>query len=303
MKFSQGQSAAVLAQLVGARIIGNPEQEALGINEIHRVEQGDIAFVDHPKYYDKVLASAADVILINKELEAPKGKVLLVCDNPVGAFNQIAKHYNPPKGFYANPNEAVSGDNTWIAPTATIGMGVIIGKNCKINPGVVLYPGVIIKDNVTIHANCTLGANAFYYQRKEGKHNPMYSCGRVIIENDVEIGANSTVDKGVSSDTIIGEGSKLDNMVHIGHDSILGKSVLIAAQTAIAGCVTIGNNVTIWGQVAIKSDVTIGDGAEILAKSGVNKDCLPNTRYFGAPAIEARSKMKELAAIKRLTQG
>ena len=300
MKFKQGQSAQHLAQLVGATVIGNPEQLAFGLNEIHRVESGDIAFVDHPKYYDKVLASAADVILINKELEAPEGKVLLLCENPCGAFNLIAKHYNPPQGFYTNNQEAVIGENSWIAPNVSIGVGVIIGKNCVINPGVVLYPGTIIKDNVLIHSNTTIGANAFYYQRKDGKHNPMYSCGRVIIEDKVEIGANCTIDKGVSSDTIIGEGSKLDNMIHIGHDTILGKNVLMAAQSAIAGCVEIGNNVTIWGQVAISSGISIGDGAEILAKSGISKNCKPGLMYFGAPAEEARGKMKEMAVLKRL---
>ena len=128
----------------------------------------------------------------------------------------------------------------------------------------------------------------------------MHSSGDVVIEDDVEIGACCTLDKGVSASTKIGAGTKIDNHLHIAHDVEIGSNCLFAAGTAIAGCVTIGNDVTVWGQVAISSGVTIGDGAEILAKSGINKDMEGGKRYFGSPAIEAREKMKELAALKNL---
>ncbi len=300
MKFQHPIPVAELANLVSATVLGNAQGQAHGLNEIHRVEAGDIAFVDHPKYYQKVLESPATVILIDQETECPEGKTLLVCTAPTQAFNAIARHYNPPKGFYENPQEAIIGEHSWVSAKAVIGQGVRIGAHCQINPGVVLYPGTVIKDRVTIHANTTIGANAFYYQRKDGRHNPMYSCGDVLIENDVEIGANCTIDKGVTATTRIGEGTKIDNMVHIGHDTILGAHCLMAGQSAVAGCVTIGNNVTIWGNVAIASSVVIGDGAEILAKSGVNKNLEGGKRYFGSPAIEARQQMQHMAKLKRL---
>lgn len=301
MKFKQAQSAQEIANLVGGTYYGPSDLMALGLNEIHRVEAGDIAFVDHPKYYDKVLKSAATLILIDKKVDSPDGKGIIVCEQPCPAFNSLAKKFNPPKGFYPNPNEAVSGNNTWISDDVKIGMDVRIGSNCNIYPGVVLYPGTVIGDNVTIHANATLGANAFYFQKKNGQYNPMYSCGRVVIEDNVEIGAGCTIDKGVTADTTIGKGSKLDNLIHIGHDTILGENVLMAAQSAVAGCVTIGNNAIIWGQVAITSGVSIGDGAEILGKSGVTKSIAGGKKYFGVPAVDARAKMKEMAAVKRLS--
>ncbi|MGB0166827.1 MAG: UDP-3-O-(3-hydroxymyristoyl)glucosamine N-acyltransferase [Luteibaculum sp.] len=302
MKFSKAQPVEEIAKLVGATLLGNSKQFALGLNEIHRVETGDIAFVDHPKYYQKVIESAATVILIDKETDFPPEKTLLVCESPTQAFNLLGRHFNPPRGFYLNKDEAVVGKNSWIADNVKIGEGSRIGDNCNIYPGVVIYPGSKIGNNVTIHANCTIGASAFYYKRKDGKHLPFYSCGDVKVEDDVEIGANCTIDRGVSATTLIKKGSRLDNMVHIGHDTILGENCLIAGQSAVAGCVTVGNNVTIWGQVAIISGIEIGDGVEILAKSGVGKSCEAGKRYFGSPAEEARSKMQEMAKIKRLIQ-
>ncbi|TXC78362.1 UDP-3-O-(3-hydroxymyristoyl)glucosamine N-acyltransferase [Luteibaculum oceani] len=303
MKFKQAQKASDIANLVKGTFKGPDSLFAYGLNEIHRVEAGDIAFVDHPKYYEKVLNSPATLILIDKEVASiPEGKGIIICESPCNAFNFLGKTFNPPKGFHPHPSEAISGKNTWIAEDVKIGTDVRIGENCTIYPGVVLYPGTVVGNDVVIHANAVIGASAFYYQRKDGKHNAMYSCGRVVIGDRVDIGANCTIDKGVTSDTIIGSGSKLDNMIHIGHDTILGENVLMAAQSAIAGCVTIGNNVTIWGNVAVVSGVTIGDFAEILGKSGVTKSIEGAKKYFGVPAVEAREKMKEIAVLKRLSK-
>ena len=128
----------------------------------------------------------------------------------------------------------------------------------------------------------------------------MHSCGQVIIEDDVEIGALTTIDKGVTHITKIGKGTKIDNQVHIGHDTVIGENCLFAANVGIAGCVTIKNNVTLWGQVGVVSDVTIGENATLLGKSGVQNDLEPNKTYFGSPAIEARKKWRELITIKQL---
>lgn len=303
MKFPKSQVLQDIAAIINCQFIGPANFPVLGINEIHRVEPGDICFVDHPKYYDKALQSAATVIIINKEVDCPPGKALIISETPFFHYNTITQHFKPyqpfPAGVYAGTKIGLGTD---IMPNVTIDQGVTIGSNCRIYPGVVIYGETIIGDNVILHGNVVIGSDAFYYNRKEGKHNKMHSCGRVIIGNDVEIGAGSTVDKGVSADTIIGAGTKIDNQVQIAHDTTLGENCLVAAQSAIAGCTTIGNNVTIWGQVAIISGVTIGDGAEILARSGVGKSLEGGKKYFGAPAEEARQKMREAAKLKRLLE-
>ncbi|MES2629434.1 MAG: UDP-3-O-(3-hydroxymyristoyl)glucosamine N-acyltransferase [Bacteroidota bacterium] len=301
MKFQQPQTLSNIAAVIGCPYIGSPDFPVLGINEIHRVEPGDICFVDHPKYYDKALNSAATIIIINKEVDCPEGKALIISETPFLHFNFLTQHFKPYQPFPAtvHPDTQV-GEGTDIMPNVTIDKGVTIGKNCRIYPGVVIYGEAHIGDNVILHANVVIGSDAFYYNRKQGIHNKMHSCGRVIIHDDVEIGAGSTIDKGVSADTIIGAGTKIDNQVQIAHDTTLGTNCLVAAQSGIAGCTTIGNNVIIWGQVAIISGITIGDGAEILAKSGVGKSLEGGKRYFGAPAEEARQKMKEAAKLKRL---
>ncbi len=301
MKFSSAQTLKDIASLINCAFVGPADFPVLGINEIHRVEPGDIVFVDHPKYYDKALNSAATIIIINKEVKCPEGKALIISQTPFLHFNFLTQHFKPYQPFPSSVHpETKIGEGTDLMPNVTIDRGVTIGKNCRIYPGVVIYGETHIGDNVIIHGNVVIGSDAFYYNRKEGKHNKMHSCGRVIIEDNVEIGAGSTIDKGVSADTIIGAGTKIDNQVQIAHDTTLGTNCLVAAQTGIAGCTTIGNNVIIWGQVAIISGITIGDGAEILAKSGVGRSLEGGKRYFGAPAEEARTKMREAAMIRRL---
>jgi UDP-3-O-[3-hydroxymyristoyl] glucosamine N-acyltransferase len=163
-----------------------------------------------------------------------------------------------------------------------------------------LYDHTEIGDNVIIHANTVIGSDAFYFKRRPEGYDKMVSCGRVIIHDDVEIGASCTVDKGVSGDTIIGKGTKIDNQVHIGHDSVIGKNCLFAAQVGIAGVVTIEDDVILWGQVGVQKDLTIGKGAVVLGQSGIPKSLEGGKTYFGSPVQEAREKMRELAFVKQL---
>jgi UDP-3-O-[3-hydroxymyristoyl] glucosamine N-acyltransferase len=167
-------------------------------------------------------------------------------------------------------------------------------------PGVVVYDNCVIGDNVRIHANTVIGADAFYYKKRADYFDKMISCGRVVIHDDVEIGACCTIDKGVSADTIIGKGTKFDNHVHIGHDTVVGEMCLFAADVALAGVVTVGNRVTLWGRVAVISDIHIADNVVVLGGSGVSKDLEAGKTYFGAPAEEARNKWREYAAIRQL---
>lgn len=290
-----------IAALLECRFIGDPDHQILGFNEIHRVREGDIVFVDHPKYYDKALQSNATTVLINKEVEAPKGKGLLISENPFSDFNKLSTHFNP---FTPSQSQIAStaqiGENTIIQPNCFIGNNVVIGDNCNIHSNVSIYDNTIIGNNVTIHANTVLGADAFYYKKRESGFEKLQSSGYVVIEDDVDLGASCTIDKGVSDITCIGAGSKLDNNVHVGHDTHIGTRCLIASQVGIAGCVNIGNEVTLWGQVGITSGISIGDKVVVLAQSGVSKSLEAGKTYFGYPADEARKKYKELASIKVL---
>ena len=301
MKFKSVQTLLKVANLIDASFVGDSDFKITGINEIHVVEDGDIVFVDHPKYYGKALKSAATTILINKEVDCPLGKSLLISDDPFRDFNKLTKHFNP---FISSKdsiaNSAIIGEGTIIQPNVFIGNNVVIGKNSLIHPNVTIYDNTLIGDNVIIHGNSVLGADAFYYKKRPDNFDQLISGGRVIIKNNVHIGASCTIDKGVSGDTIIGEGTKIDNQVHVGHDSVVGKKCLIASQTGIAGCVIIEDEVTIWGQVGTNSGITIGKGAVILGQTGVTKPVSGGKTYFGTPISESREKLKELAYLKRL---
>lgn len=303
MKFPKPHTLKQIAEIINTKYIGSDDFPVLGMNEIHVVESGDIVFVDHPKYYDKALNSAATVVLINKEVECPKGKALLISDDPFRDFNKLTLHFKP----FQSSNSSISasakvGKNTVIQPNCFIGNNVVIGDNCIIHSNVSIYDDTIIGNNVTIHAGTILGASAFYYKKRPEGYDQLISGGRVVIKDNVDIGALCTIDKGVTGDTTIGEGSKLDNQIQIGHDTVLGKKCLIASQTGIAGCVVIEDEVTIWGQVGSTSGITIGEKAVILAQSGISKSLEGHKTYFGYPAEESRIKLKELATIRRLPQ-
>ena len=301
MKFKSVQTLQKIANLIDATFVGESDFKISGINEIHVVEAGDIVFVDHPKYYEKALNSKATIILINKEVDCPKGKSLLISDNPFRDFNKITKHFSP---FISSKvsiaDTAIVGEGTIIQPNVFIGNNVSIGKNCLIHPNVTIYDNAIIGDAVIIHANTVLGADAFYYKNRPEGFDQLLSVGRVVVKDNVHIGASCTIDKGVTGDTTIGKGTKIDNQVHVGHDTKIGKKCLIASQTGIAGCVIIEDEVTLWGQVGTNSGITIGKGAVILGQTGVTKSVPGGKTYFGTPISESRVKLKELAYLKRL---
>ncbi len=304
MKFERPQTLKDIAQIINSEFIGDESFPVLGMNEIHVVESGDIVFVDHPKYYDKALQSAATIILINKKVDCPVGKALLISDDPFRDFNKLASHFN---SFQASTSSVSStahiGEGTIIQPTAFVGNNVVIGNNCFIHANVTINNDTIIGDNVTIHSGTVLGGDAFYYKnRGELGFDKLISTGKVKIENDVEIGSNCTIDRGVSGETTIGVGTKIDNLVQVGHDTIIGKKCLIASQVGIAGCVIIENEVTLWGQVGVRSDVRIGAKAVVLGQTGVTKSIAGDKIYSGNPIQEARQQLKELASIKRLVK-
>ncbi|MBF0695700.1 MAG: UDP-3-O-(3-hydroxymyristoyl)glucosamine N-acyltransferase [Flavobacterium sp.] len=303
MKFPRTYQLQEIAALLNCSFVGDAAFPVDGMNEIHVVKPGDIVFVDHPKYYDKALQSNATVVLINKEVDCPPQKALLISDDPFRDFNKLTLHFKPFQAANASiATTAVIGEGTVIQPNAFIGNHVEIGKNCYIHANVAIYDHTIIGDNVIIHAGTVIGADAFYYKKRPEGFDQLISGGRVVIEDNVGIGALCTIDKGVSGDTIIGQGSKLDNQVHVGHDTRIGKKCLIASQTGIAGCVVIEDEVTLWGQVGTTSGITIGEKAVVLGQTGVTKSVAGGKTYFGTPIEESREKLKQLANIKKIPE-
>ncbi len=301
MKFPKKYTLKEISQIIDCDFVGDENFPVLGMNEIHVVESGDIVFVDHPKYYDKALESEATIVLINKNVECPEGKALLVSDDPFRDFNKLTFHFKPFQASNANISPTARiGENTVIQPNCFIGNNVTIGNNCVIHSNVSIYDDAIVGNNVTIHSGSILGASAFYYKNRPEGFDQLVSGGRVVIEDNVDIGALCTIDKGVTGDTTIGEGSKLDNQIQVGHDTIIGKKCLIASQVGIAGCCVIEDEVTIWGQVGTNSGIRIGKKAVILGQTGVTKSVEGGKSYFGTPIEESRVKLKELAYVKQI---
>lgn len=306
MKFDQPVSLTDIATLINARIVGNAGASATGINEIHVVEEGDLAFVDHPKYYETCINSAASFIIINKETTFPPGKALLITDEPFEAYLKIVATYKPfQPSMQMQSASAITGEGTIVMPNVYLGNRVCVGKNCIIHPNVTILDDTEIGDNVIIQSGTVIGGDAFYYNKKTNRdihYKKMTSCGKVVIENDVEIGAGCTIDRGVTGITKIGAGTKMDNQVHIGHDTIVGKNCLFAAQVGIAGGVVVEDEVVLWGQVGVSKTLTIGKGAVVYAQSGIPASLEGNKVYFGSPVVHAKEKMKELVWIKRIPE-
>jgi UDP-3-O-[3-hydroxymyristoyl] glucosamine N-acyltransferase len=306
MQFPSPVAVTWIAEFIDAKLSGNINGVATGINEIHKVQTGDLVFVDHPKYYSKCINSAASFIIINKEEAVPEGKALLLVDNPFEAYSKIVKHFRPfEPSTKSISDSAVIGANSFIYPGAFIGHHVTIGKNCIIHPNVTVGDFSVIGDNVVIQSGTVIGSSAFYYNGKKDReiwYKKMPDCGRVVIEDDVEIGAGCTIDRGVSHDTRIGKGTKFDNLIHIGHDTVIGRNCLFAASVIVGGCTTIMDGVTIWGGCIINKTLTIGENATLLARTGVGGDLEGNKTYFGAPAKEAGIAQRELVWITRIPE-
>lgn len=301
MKFPQQHTLEQIATIISSEYVGPADFPVLGMNEIHVVTPGDIVFVDHPKYYDKALNSAATVVLINKEVECPEGKALLISDDPFRDFNKLTKYFRPfEKASATIAASAEIGEGTVVQPGAFVGNNVKIGKNCLIHANVSLYDNTIIGDNVTIHSGSVLGGDAFYYKKRPEGYDKLISGGRVVIKDHVDIGANCTIDKGVTGDTTIGKGTKLDNLIQVGHDTVIGENCLIASQVGIAGAVVIEDGVTIWGQAGFRSGIVVKKGGVIMGQAGITKSTKENTVYSGNPAMESREWLKELALLRRL---
>ena len=302
MQFPAPIPVRELARRFNAQIIGDDSLSATGINEIHKVQAGDIAFSDAPKYFAKTLESAATIILLNQPAECPPGKAILVVERPFEVYDTLVREHRP----FRPLNVAISPEAD-IHPTAIIEPGVVIaaevriGAHSHIQANAYIGEHTIIGEHVVVGPGAIISSDAFYFKKQpDGSYQKWRSGGRVILENHVDIGAGCTINKGVSGDTVIGEGSKLDCQIHIGHGVVVGKNCLFAAQVGIGGKTVIEDNVVLYGQVGVAQAIRIGAGAVVLATSGVSKSLEGGKTYFGAPAEEVREKYKELAALRLL---
>ena len=300
MTFKSPQTLKTIAELIGAKYVGDENFKIFGTNEIHRVKKGEIVFVNHPKYYDKALHSEATIILIDKEVACPEGKALLVSDDPFRDFNKINDHFTGIQTFETTGKNLSIGENCKIHPSVIIGNDVKIGDNCMIFPNVVIGDRTVIGNNCIIQAGTVLGGDAFYYNKNAEGYRKMLSVGNVILEDEVEIGVNCCIDRGVTDSTIIKKGSKLDNLIQIGHDTVLGERTLVASGAMIAGCCIIEDDVQVWGQVGMASGKREGKGAVLLGKTGVNRDLEGGKTYFGSLAEEFREYLKKEVKLKNL---
>jgi UDP-3-O-[3-hydroxymyristoyl] glucosamine N-acyltransferase len=303
MKFDKPIPIKTIASQIGATIlIGDDTLNALGINEIHNVREGDITFSDVEKYFDKALKSEATFIILNAVPEnIPDNKVILIHPHPFDAYDGLVRQQRP-----FTPLSMDIAESAAIHPSVVFEPHVVIGNHVRIGAGSYIRANAVIDDftvigkNVVVGAGAIIGTDAFYFKKNTEGYKKWRSGGRVVIEDGVDIGSGCTINRGVSSDTIIGAGTKLDCQVHIGHDVVVGKNCLFAAQVGVGGNTTIEDEVVLYGQVGVAQNVKIGKKAIVLAKSGVSKSLAGDKTYFGYPAQEVKEAFKELATLRQL---
>lgn len=304
MKLPQPLSLNDIAKLINAEIVGDPDFMVQGLNEIHKVEEGDITFSDLPKYFTASLQSKASVVILNEKVDCPPGKHLLIHSAPFFAYDALVKHFTPfmplTQGHIAP--SAIIDPTAIIEPGAFVGHNVYIGANTYVQSGAYIGNESRIGSNVNIQAGALIGTDAFYFKKTPDKFIKWTTAGRVVIGDNVEIGAGCTINRCVSGETVIGDGTKFDSLIHIGHGAVIGKNCLFAAQVGIGGNTIIEDNVVLYGQVGVAQNLTIGKGAVVLAKSGVSKDLEGDKVYFGIPASEAKEKYRELASLRMLPE-
>lgn len=307
--------ASAFAKTCGARLVG-PDQYIHGVNEIHRVEPGDLTFVDHPKYYASTLASAASVVLIDREPEGgpPAGKTVLVHPEPFAPYDALVREHRPPYVLSEPVARSASVHaSAVVEPGAIVGPKVTIGPYTRVEAGAVIYGPARIGAHCRIGAGTVVGDLAFYFRGVPGADAPeaerergrrrWTTGGDVVLEDYVELGPNCVVARGVSATTRIGAGTKVDAGCMIAHGVEIGRDCLLAAQVGIAGKARIGDGCVLYGQAGVAQNVVIGPRAVISAKAGVSKDLAGGQTYFGAPAEPIRSYMRKEATLRRLARG
>ncbi|MCB1062591.1 MAG: UDP-3-O-(3-hydroxymyristoyl)glucosamine N-acyltransferase [Verrucomicrobiae bacterium] len=318
-----------LAELVNGRLLrGDADQIFTGFAALKEARAGDVSFFGNEKYAKDLEASEAGAVFVRSaDVTASESTALILVDNPVMAFDVVLRKFAVPKPTFQpgiHPSAVVAddvkinsdkvsigakavieagaeiGDGTRIGAGAVIGVGAKVGRDCEIGPGVYVLYGCIVGDRVILHPGVVLGADGFGFEFVDGRHQKIEQLGIVRLEDDVEIGASTTVDRARFGETVIGEGTKIDNQVQVGHNVVIGKHCIVVAQSGISGSTHIGNYVVLGARTGVAGHLTIGDGAVTGGRSGVIADVKPGEKMFGYPAKPFKESMRTSMYVKRL---
>lgn len=325
-------TAAQIALLVNGKVEGNPEAKVGSFGKIEEAKQGQLAFLANPKYEEHLYSTDASIIIINvsQELKQSIPATLIRVEDAYTAFATLLTKYQEmvteqmrgiQQPAYIDPSARIGenvfigaftylsenvllGDNVKIYPHVFIGNNVQIGDNTIIHPGAKIYHDCVLGKNITVHAGTVIGSDGFgFAPQSDGSFIKVPQIGKVIIEDDVEIGANATIDRATIGATIIKAGAKLDNLIQVAHNVEVGNNTVIAAQAGVSGSTKIGNNVMIGGQAGLVGHLQIADGSKINAQSGVSKSIkTPNSAVTGSPAFEYTSALRSQALSRNLPE-
>jgi UDP-3-O-[3-hydroxymyristoyl] glucosamine N-acyltransferase len=321
-------TAAAIAECVGGTVVGDGARVVRVVSTLRAATPDSVAFLADRRYADEARASAAGVVLVTAALQeavAP-GATRVLVEAPHQALVTLLPllYPEPPRPLGVHPTAVVDpsvvladgvtvgpyavveagaelGTEAWVGPHCVVGRGVRIGAGSRLVDHVTCYPGTRIGARVTVHAGSRLGSDGFGYAFTDGAHRKIPHVGGCVIEDDVEIGANCTIDRGSVGDTVVGAGSKLDNLVHVGHNVRVGRLCLLMAHVGVAGSATLGDGVVLAGQSGVSGHVTVGAGARIAAKSGVISDVPPGETWSGFPARPHQEQLRGYAAVRRLS--
>lgn len=302
-------TAGVIAELLGGKVDGDPNAEVTTVSPIEQGLAGSLSFLANPKYTEFIYKTEASVVIVSNDFEATdtvKTTLVRVSD-PYSSFAILLEQYNkmntPAPSIHSS---AIIDESATVGTNASIGAGVIverkviIGDNCKLHAGSRVLHDCVLGDNVTLHAGVIIGSDGFGFAPQDSEYSKIPQIGNVILEDNVEIGANTTIDRATMGSTIIRKGVKLDNLIQIAHNVEIGEHTVIAAQTGVAGSTTIGKRCMIGGQVGIVGHLTIGDNVKIAAQSGIGNNLPDNTIVQGSPAFEVGNYRRSYVYFRRL---
>ena len=316
-----------IARLVGGELLGASEVEITGVAPIGQAGPGDLTFVANPRYRPLLKTTKASAAIVDNQTEFP-GLALVRHANPYYGFLLVIRHFHPdehplaagthPQAFVAPDavlgkdvglgpfavieSRAKIGNRTLIAAGSFIGLGAEVGDDCLIYPNVTIRERVYLGNRVVIHSGTVVGSDGFGYAKEKGTYHKIPQVGTVVIEDDVELGANVTIDRATMGETRIGRGTKIDNLVQIAHNVKIGENTIVVSQVGISGSTEVGKNVTLAGQVGLTGHIHIGDGAVVAAQSGVHRDLKPGQIVLGSPARDLQKSKKIEAIISNLPE-
>ena len=318
---------ATLAERLGGRLAGPAEAEITAVAALDEAGPTDLSFAGGAQYLKDVPNARAGAVLVPEDFVGTSQAALVYVRNVDEALEQALRLFSPQQrpapgvhptasvaanaelgegvslGPHAVLEEGVQvGRDTVIGPGCVLGRGARVGGNCHLHANVVVEWGCVVGDHVIIHANSTIGADGFGYRLVQGRHRKIPHIGIVVLEDDVEIGANSCVDRAKFGRTMIGRGTKIDNLVQVAHNVRVGENCLLVAQAGVAGSCRLGNHVVLGGQVGLADHVSLGDGVQVGAQGGVMNDVAAGERLVGSPARPGRRALREMACVQKLPE-